>query len=92
MNNRRRFLATPRSGAATAHRAPSPRWPTTRSASASSATGRGIYRDYDGPAGAEASRVAIADVGGAVDGRRSSRWSRPTSAASPAVAAAKARE
>lgn len=30
----------------------------------------GIYRDYDGPAGAEAIRMAIADVGGKVDGRK----------------------
>ena len=28
----------------------------------------GLYRDYDGPAGAEAIRMAIADMGGAIDG------------------------
>ncbi len=30
----------------------------------------GLYRDYDGPAGAEAIRMAIADMGGAVNGKK----------------------
>jgi branched-chain amino acid transport system substrate-binding protein len=30
----------------------------------------GLYRDYDGPAGAEAVRMAIADMGGMVNGRK----------------------
>ncbi|CAN7310136.1 ABC transporter substrate-binding protein [Pseudorhodoferax sp. LjRoot39] len=30
----------------------------------------GLYRDYDGPAGAEAIRMAIADMGGTVNGRK----------------------
>ena len=30
----------------------------------------GIYRDYDGPAGAEAIRMAIADMGGAINGKK----------------------
>ncbi|HZF82885.1 MAG TPA: ABC transporter permease, partial [Burkholderiaceae bacterium] len=29
----------------------------------------GVYRDYDGPAGTEAIRMAIADMGGAVHGK-----------------------
>ena len=30
----------------------------------------GVYRDYDGPAGAEAIRMAIADMGGAINGKK----------------------
>ncbi|MGC3986397.1 MAG: ABC transporter substrate-binding protein [Pseudorhodoferax sp.] len=30
----------------------------------------GLYRDYDGPAGAEAIRMAIADMGGAINGKK----------------------
>ena len=30
----------------------------------------GLYRDYDGPAGAEAIRMAIADMGGTVNGKK----------------------
>lgn len=30
----------------------------------------GVYSDYDGPAGAEAIRLAIADAGGAIDGKK----------------------
>jgi len=39
----------------------------------------GLYADIDGPAGAEAIRMAIADLGGAINGKKIWRWqkSRP---------------
>lgn len=51
----------------------------------------GIYRDYDGPAGAEAIRMAIADMGGAIDGRKIELVTADQQN-KPDIAAAKARE
>lgn len=51
----------------------------------------GIYRDYDGPAGAEAIRMAIADAGGAIDGKRIELLTADHQN-KPDIAAAKARE
>ncbi len=51
----------------------------------------GLYRDYDGPAGAEAIRMAIADMGGAIDGRKIELVTADHQN-KPDIAAAKARE
>ena len=51
----------------------------------------GIYRDYDGPAGAEAIRMAIADMGGAIDGKKIELVTADHQN-KPDIAAAKARE
>ncbi|MDP9900789.1 hypothetical protein J2W36_003055 [Variovorax ginsengisoli] len=51
----------------------------------------GIYRDYDGPAGADAIRMAIADVGGAVNGKKIELLIMDHQN-KPDIAAAKARE
>ncbi|MDM0087478.1 MULTISPECIES: ABC transporter substrate-binding protein [unclassified Variovorax] len=51
----------------------------------------GIYRDYDGPAGADAIRMAIADMGGAIDGKRIELLTMDHQN-KPDIAAAKARE
>jgi len=42
-----------------------------------------VYSDLDGPAGAEAIRMAVADLGGAIDGKKVECWwpttrTRPT--------------
>lgn len=51
----------------------------------------GIYRDYDGPAGAEAIRMAIADFGGTLDGKKIELVTMDHQN-KPDIAAAKARE
>ena len=51
----------------------------------------GLYRDYDGPAGAEAIRMAIADMGGAINGRKIELLTMDH-LNKPDIAAAKARE
>lgn len=51
----------------------------------------GVYRDYDGPAGADAIRMAIADAGGAVDGKKIELLTMDHQN-KPDIAAAKARE
>ncbi|MFZ3120703.1 MAG: ABC transporter substrate-binding protein [Variovorax sp.] len=51
----------------------------------------GVYRDYDGPAGADAIRMAIADAGGAVNGRKIELLTMDHQN-KPDIAAAKARE
>lgn len=51
----------------------------------------GIYRDYDGPAGADAIRMAIADAGGMLDGKRIELITADHQN-KPDIAAAKARE
>ena len=51
----------------------------------------GIYRDYDGPAGAEAIRMAIADMGGAIGGKKIELVTADHQN-KPDIAAAKARE
>ncbi|MDZ4356396.1 MAG: ABC transporter substrate-binding protein, partial [Variovorax sp.] len=51
----------------------------------------GIYRDYDGPAGAEAIRMAIADMGGAINGKKIELVTADHQN-KPDIAAAKARE
>lgn len=51
----------------------------------------GVYRDYDGPAGADAIRMAIADAGGKVNGRKIELLTMDHQN-KPDIAAAKARE
>ncbi|MDM0037762.1 ABC transporter substrate-binding protein [Variovorax sp. J22G21] len=51
----------------------------------------GIYRDYDGPAGAEAIRMAIADLGGVLNGKKIELLTADHQN-KPDIAAAKARE
>jgi branched-chain amino acid transport system substrate-binding protein len=51
----------------------------------------GIYRDYDGPAGADAIRMAIADAGGTIDGKKIELLTMDHQN-KPDIAAAKARE
>lgn len=51
----------------------------------------GVYRDYDGPAGADAIRMAIADAGGVVNGRKIELLTMDHQN-KPDIAAAKARE
>ncbi|MGJ7494356.1 ABC transporter substrate-binding protein [Variovorax sp. RT4R15] len=51
----------------------------------------GIYRDYDGPAGAEAIRMAIADLGGMLNGKKIELVTADHQN-KPDIAAAKARE
>jgi branched-chain amino acid transport system substrate-binding protein len=51
----------------------------------------GLYRDYDGPAGAEAIRMAIADMGGAIGGKKIELVTADHQN-KPDIAAAKARE
>lgn len=51
----------------------------------------GVYRDYDGPAGADAIRMAIADAGGTVNGRKIELLTMDHQN-KPDIAAAKARE
>ena len=51
----------------------------------------GVYRDYDGPAGAEAIRMAIADMGGAINGKKIELLAVDHQN-KPDIAAAKARE
>jgi branched-chain amino acid transport system substrate-binding protein len=51
----------------------------------------GVYRDYDGPAGTEAIRMAIADVGGAINGKKIELVAADHQN-KPDIAAAKARE
>jgi branched-chain amino acid transport system substrate-binding protein len=51
----------------------------------------GVYRDYDGPAGADAIRMAIADAGGMVNGKKIELLTMDHQN-KPDIAAAKARE
>lgn len=51
----------------------------------------GVYRDYDGPAGAEAIRMAIADMGGSIAGKKIELLTADHQN-KPDIAAAKARE
>lgn len=51
----------------------------------------GVYRDYDGPAGADAIRMAIADAGGTVNGKKIELLTMDHQN-KPDIAAAKARE
>ncbi|MCU4121697.1 ABC transporter substrate-binding protein [Variovorax sp. N23] len=51
----------------------------------------GVYRDYDGPAGADAIRMAIADAGGMVNGKQIELLTMDHQN-KPDIAAAKARE
>lgn len=51
----------------------------------------GVYRDYDGPAGADAMRMAIADFGGNLDGKKIELLTMDHQN-KPDIAAAKARE
>ena len=51
----------------------------------------GIYRDYDGPAGAQAIRMAIADMGGSINGKKIELLTMDHQN-KPDIAAAKARE
>ena len=51
----------------------------------------GVYRDYDGPAGANAIRMAIADMGGMIDGKKVELLTADHQN-KPDIAAAKARE